>query len=111
MPEYPECEKLQAVKEKSQIIGEFLEWLSSGEVEQGLPMKRPIFLAGCKVERQDYHSGKVLPRDEWWLSDTDINAYTYSTERLLAEFFGVDLKKVAEEQNAILKGMRERNGD
>jgi hypothetical protein len=28
--QYPECDKMQAVKEKSQAIGEFLEWLSEG---------------------------------------------------------------------------------
>ncbi len=26
--QYPECEKMMAVKDKSQVIGEFLEWLT-----------------------------------------------------------------------------------
>ena len=104
MPTYPECEKMAAIQEKSQTIGEFLEWLQSGEVFQNLPLKRPIFLAAYDVEIHDRH-GEVLPEDEWELGD-EIVRYSYNTERLLAEFFGIDLDKVEQEKQAMLEELR-----
>ena len=101
----PECDKMLAVQEKSQAIGEFLEWLQSGEVEQNLPMKRSIFLAAYRVKCEDRH-GEMLEEGDWTLSDVYIDPYTYSTERLLAEFFGIDLEKAEKEKRALLEEMR-----
>ncbi len=80
--QYPECEKLKAVVQESQIIGEFLE----GMGEKG------------------YVLGK---RDtEWPYGLTSINI---PTEKLLAEYFGIDLNKVESEKRQMLDQMRELN--
>lgn len=103
---YPESDKMLAVKEKSQAIGEFLEWLQSGDVEQGLPMRRSIFLATQRLKCEDHETGEVLPEDEWELSDVYNDPFNYSIEQLLAQFFNIDLKKVEEEKRAMLAALQ-----
>lgn len=73
-----ELEKMHAVKEKSQAIGEFLEWLISDKE-------------------------LVIGR---WDSDGTLHPKYVSIENLLAEFFGIDLKKVEKEKRAILDKIR-----
>lgn len=83
---YPECEKMQGVKDKSQAIGEFLEWLGS---------EKEVFLA--KWELDEYE-------DEY------ITRFLYSAEKLLAEFFNIDLNKVEQERRQILSELKENQG-
>ena len=79
---YPECEKMAAVKDKSQVIGEFLEW--AGET-QGLHM--------CA-------------------NNTNCDRYTLvsmTREVLLAKFFDIDLNKVEKERRQMLDELRGKN--
>lgn len=70
----PECDKLLKVKDRSQEIGDFLEWLAGQEVEL------------CTyVDKDGYHPVRE------------------STEQLLAEYFGIDLAKIEQEKRAIMK--------
>jgi len=73
---YPQHEKLDAVKDLSQAIADFLDWLNS---EKG------IFLASY---------GNI---DSNWLTP-DITA----KDRLLAEYFGIDLDALEAEKRAML---------
>lgn len=79
MSEYPECEKLKAASPKSQAIGEFLDWL---EAEKGV-----------QLARYPEDSERLVP-------------FSFSTERLLAEFFGIDLDKVEDERRAMLSSLQ-----
>lgn len=81
---YPEHEKLQAIKEKSQAIGEFLEWL------QGKGFRL------AKWEKE--------PDEEEQLVQQFPNI-----ERLLAEYFQIDLAKLEKEKYAMLEYMRKQN--
>lgn len=76
----PECEKLRAVKEKSQAIGEFLDWLSS----QGIVLAA-WNTDGC--DRLELRRGSI--------------------EELLAEYFNIDLDKVETEKRALLDDLRQ----
>ncbi len=71
--DYPELEKVRAVKDKSQIIGEFLEWLMS--------------------------KGFTIERDGLSFAEPSFN-------RMLAQFFEIDLAKVEEEKRLILERIR-----
>ena len=87
MNEYPQCDKLLAVKDKSQVIGEFLEWLQ-GE--------------------------KNLVIAEWDYGDSNTDEdplvrHRFNIQELLAEFFEIDLVKVEEERRAILDEQRRLN--
>ena len=84
MSDYPECEKLKAVSDKSQVVGEFLEWLQY-EKE---------FMIAKHVENEDEDGAD-------YLAPMHIN-----TERLLAEFFDIDMDKVETERRAMLESIR-----
>jgi hypothetical protein len=93
MVEMPECEKLKAVQEKSQAIGEFLEWLTT---EKG------YFIQESRtriIPAEDSLSGKAY-------SVQNIGPIRESWERLLAEFFEIDLDKVEQEKRALLEEIR-----
>lgn len=79
--ETTECAKLVAVSKDSQTIGTFLDWLRSGRVPR---------VTLCVM---DDSSERYRP------------SYT-SIEKLLAEYFEIDLNKVEEERRAILEGIR-----
>lgn len=79
-PEAPECEKLVAVADESHKMGAFLDWL-----EQRYEL--------CTRERD---SDRLWP------------AY-FDKERLLAEYFKIDLAKVEQERRALLAHMRAQN--
>lgn len=80
-PEYPVHEKVLAVREQSQAIGEFLEWLGA---EKGLHVAQ-------------------------WMTEHEMQPASYSAEKLLAEFFDIDLDKLEAEKRAILEAQRAAN--
>lgn len=77
--EYPEHEKLEAVKDMSQAIGEFLDF--------GLP-SMGIHL--CEVDEET---------DRWFPVHRSIQS-------ILAEYFGTDQNRLDEEKRAMLEAMR-----
>ena len=123
MPEYPEHEKLMKISDKSQAIGEFLEWLG---FEKGAVLHRWVedeFDELCTGDL--YHScidgkrawgdepdqassipckvcdgtGRVTKRFVGW---ADVGR----TQDLLAEFFEIDQDKLEQEKRAMLERMR-----
>jgi hypothetical protein len=74
---FPEHEKLHAVREKSQAIGEFLDWASS---------EKRLCLAGWR--------GETLVRSNLFVP------------KLLSEFFGIDQGKIEMERTAMLRQIR-----
>jgi hypothetical protein len=128
MPPTPELDKMSAVREQSQAIGEFLDWLTG---EKGLSLCRQQvsgnngkpqirWKAGvrkCKQyrasirsrepDRNDLYNGdaELNPEHEHWPSG--FFPANENIEKLLAEFFEIDLNKVEEERRAILEALRE----
>jgi len=96
MTEYPECEKMQKVKEKSQELGFFLEWLQN---------KYTL----CEYQNQVTHEYKDEDGNDW---DTYTPESYFpsrdSINNILANYFNIDLNKVAEEQAQILKELRSK---
>lgn len=78
MCEFPELDKMLEVQEQSQAIGEFLEWLQS---------------QGIILSRFD---------DE---SDALVGTHR-SIERLLADYFEIDLDAVERERRVMLERIR-----
>jgi septum formation topological specificity factor MinE len=90
MSDYPECDRMNAVKEKSQVIGEFIEWLQSSQ------------------EVTEEHESIILahyPRSRI-SSDPRLQRFQYTIEELLAKYFNIDLDKVEKEKRAILEALR-----
>lgn len=77
---YPEHEKLHAVKEKSQAIGEFIEWLLG---------QKAFTLAKWRED-------ELMPEH-------------INIEELLAEYFSINLGKLEQEKQAMLEDFRKRS--
>jgi len=112
--EYPAIEKMHAVVDKSQAIGEFLEWLSNGEAHKDEHGECPVHLAHRFLKpRYGYED---VPWDELNMeniveSEVRTAVFTYSTERLLAKFLGIDLDEVEREKRSILLAAREKSDE
>lgn len=77
---YPEHEKMQAVLQESQAIGQFID-------------STPYVLAEYR-EIEGYREAQLVPM-------------TRSIERILAEHFGIDLGVIETEKRAMLDSLRE----
>ena len=113
MPETPEIERMQAVEKQSQAIGEFIEWLGSGEAYSDLHGEAPVFLATRLLKpKRGYgdtpEAYENLTADDVHESNYGYLFYTYVIEDLLAKFFGIDLEKVEREKQTILAGLRNK---
>lgn len=85
---YPLLHKLAGLKDKSQAIGEFLSWATD---------KKDLSL--CKyIERDEDGPGGWFPE----------SMGTGRIQHLLAEFFGIDLGALEDEQRALLADFVER---
>ena len=94
---YPEHEKLQKVVDKSQEIGNFIEWIRS--------TKAFHFAKYVAVEYEDtdrFNKPKKCTVNELHVQPYDINA-------LLAEYFGIDANKLEQEKCAMLEELRKAN--
>ena len=81
--QYPEHEKLHEIRDKSQVVGEFLEWAA----EKGISL--------CQADPN--YTGEYSP---YW-------PVRLPRGKLLAEFCGIDLDKLEEEKTAMLTKLRE----
>lgn len=104
MSEYPEHDKLRAIRDKSQAIGEFLDWLEEGGLDHSPLAKRdnPILVqqsVGCvelafRCECLDGSRSSVL--DPLMIPKT----------RLLAAFFEIDERALEAEKRAMIDKIR-----
>jgi len=96
-----EIDKMIAVKDKSQLIGEFFDYLQSKSIRLCEWVERkPV----CGFDDYaDDHS-----HDEGCYNvDTDsFVPICQSIEQVLADYFGIDLKKVEAEKQKILEDLR-----
>lgn len=80
-PAAPECDKLVSNAQESHKIGDFLDWLID---DKGYAI--------C----EEAHDSQAMPEYEYF-------PIRQGFEALLADYFGVDMKKVERERRAILK--------
>ncbi|MDA4132203.1 MAG: hypothetical protein OK454_03645 [Thaumarchaeota archaeon] len=76
------CERLASVKEESQKLGEFIEWVRN---------ERTPHLVLCQEIQGEYAPAGVR------------------TEDLLAEYFDIDLQELEKERRSMLEELRERH--
>lgn len=81
MSDYPQHEKLSEIREKSQAIGEFLDWMR---------------------EEKEFTIAEYDKHDQLWPAGIH-------TQRLLAEFFEIDYDALMAEKDAMLEAQRELN--
>jgi hypothetical protein len=91
-PPCPECEKLAAISDQSNQIGDFLNWLAN----QGLNI--------CEwVNNEDDDTNEYMPEI---LLPAGYHTST-GANRLLAKYFEIDLDKVEQERRALLEWLQE----
>jgi len=118
MGKYPECEKLSKVSKESHKLGAFMDWLE----------ERGIFLAEYPEHCLSFKTWEKVGEDceldhdtRDWKCGTGCEDYTpessdrlmstnHTKERLLADYFEVDLAVVEEERCAMLEECRESAG-
>jgi len=81
-----ELDKMLAMKEKSQTLGEFIHWLEN---------EREPRVRLCQ------HRGQAGGLIDQWLPCLT------SRDELMAEFFGIDLQKAEQEKKALLEQIRQ----
>lgn len=81
MAKYPEHEKLSAVKDHSQVCGEFLDWIE----QQGIHL--------AQYGLNDANPNRLFPAHQTTLS-------------LLAGFFEIDQTEIDKEKNQMLAEIR-----
>jgi hypothetical protein len=82
--ETPELDKIRKIREKSQAIGEFLDWL---------------------LGEKGYHIAEYKKFDEF--DEEQLVTIYLDREKILGEYFGIDLKKAEEERVKILNSIRQ----
>lgn len=116
-PKTPECDKLSSVKDRSQPIGEFLEWLG----ERGINLCSILHEAhgkGCTPEKCVTHEQYIPVSRIQRVPETKEEGVALklmgvtkivqfrTTEERLAAYFGIDLDLVEQERREILDYLR-----
>ena len=95
MSDYPEHDKLHLVKDKSQAVGEFLDWLQG---EKGISLCRAHEHSDeCRNDAGGLACGGC--EGEYYTINT-------STVVLLGEFFGIDRDRLEVEKCSMLDALR-----
>ena len=79
----PELDKMEKVREESQKIGEFMDWLRG---EKGLEI-------ATWIDDEDRGRESLVPAN-------------VHTEKFLAEYFNIDLDKAEQERRALIESIR-----
>lgn len=113
MSDYPEHEKLKAISDKSQTIGEFLDWLMWGGLDEaaGHPggSRRESYGSIELAYRVEYQrtrmddDGQVVA--EMAREDT-LTPLNWSIKQILAAYFEIDNDKIELEKMAMLEALR-----
>ena len=137
MAQYPEHEKMAAIHTESQAIGEFLEWLSGDRglaiCQNGIMDERPVYWIDAldeydgdqqAVRKAALEAGVITARDVSWWHDIqpklrgevhhwepyEREGYypaSIGIQKLLAEYFNIDLNKIEQEKRQMLDEIRQ----
>lgn len=95
--EYPELEKVEQLMCRSQPAGEFLDWLVN---ERGIVLAQyHKHTDGCYGINEFYNCG---------FNENLLYPCYIGIEKLLAEYFHIDLEKVEQERRQLLEDVRKR---
>jgi hypothetical protein len=111
---YPEHEKLSAVKDESQKLGEFLEWLKGRYVLAQVHSHDE----GCLCDDPFHEDADVRPGERCpccggshrsllcGYTEGDLMMASTPIRGVLADYFEIDLKKIEDEKRAMLAALR-----
>ena len=107
-PKTPELDKLADIQERSQEIGEFLEWLLQRGVVLAKAHKHTDACGEIDLDEEDsiMKGISVLIGRGCGLRDGQLEPFYYVIEKLLAEYFRLDLDRIEMEKRAVLEYAR-----
>ena len=95
-PPTPTLDKMLAVKDKSQIIGNFLEWLGEEGIELAQYHKHKPTCYDCKENRLcQLYEGDLIP--------------IHLPSEKVAQYFDIDLNEAEREKRKILEMIQDAN--
>lgn len=112
----PELDKMLSHRDTSQSIGEFIEWLQTEKkVLFRISTPERIDFLDEKFEMECKKLGLGSPEErahrynnmEKWEEGGGIIPFHMTIEKMLAEYFNIDLDKCEKEKRAILENLRE----
>ncbi len=101
MSKYPEHDKISKIREKSQAIGEFLEWLQSGDANDG---SKIILAVQPKEYGEDEEEDRLV---RLALNNGFYIPFYKSGQHLIAKFFGIDVRILEKEQRDMINELRD----
>lgn len=106
-PETPELNKMKSVQTQSQAIGDFLDrFLTEKGIRLGRPHEHGPSCRGWDSERDRYRpSGD----DRCSFNSGEFESCIQPINKLLAEYFDIDLNKIDDERRAILAYIADLN--
>jgi hypothetical protein len=115
---YPEHEKLRAVSEDSQAIGEFLDYggytLCKFREAGNNGEPRYLWIEGYEKDREptwdDYVSNRAEDNPDYESWGSGFEAVGGSINDILADYFEIDTAKIEAEKRAMIDKLRERSG-
>ncbi len=112
IPAMPESDKMIAVREESQAIGEFLESLERKGImlmtrqESRIEFLDEDFKKNACLSKVEQMALRLNNPTRFEYIDGGYFRVRESIEQLLADHFGIDLKKVELEKRALLESLR-----
>jgi hypothetical protein len=100
----PELDRLSAASEEIHAIGQFLEWLGSGEAKPDGTVQG-VFLGYYPRLCDVYPNGGYGPHER----SENLWPLTFGTEELLSRYLNIDMRKVDRERRQILESQRQSN--
>ena len=103
----PESDKLIAIAPKSQAIGEFIEWLRGTKgIEFATRHHHGDKCEGWDQERCRYNPSSI---EYCPVQDGGLMPESFTIEKIVAEFFEIDMMKVERERAALLDSIRSQS--
>ncbi len=99
---YPEHEKLKAIQQESQAIGGFLEWLTC---TKGIRTSRYVKIWHDEI----IQSEEDVPEEDRDDIYEQLMPEQLDINKILAEYYHINLNKLEEEKRAMLEEMRRLN--
>lgn len=100
MSDYPQHDKLRAIRNESQAIGDFLSWLENGNLDDKDNTYGSVELAYREKIYND-EAGPCPERSEY------LTPLQMRKKTLLAKYFGIDLDKLEDEKLAMIDLLRD----
>src|SRR3990172_3089456 len=100
----PEHDKLRALDGKNDDVARFLEWLSYNGISLS---KNHEHEEGCGELTVDFNNPFRRKTGECGYYENELVPIGKSIEEILAAYFEIDLKKLEEEKQEILKSIRQ----